>query len=213
MEIEILPYTRDDDLIEDVRRDGRPRVRVYRPDRLMVVLGRGSDPEKELDIEACLRDGVPVFKRRGGGCAVVLDEGNVVVSAVLPVEGYGSNDRHFKRLSRWLTDGLTRAGIRGVDRGGVSDLVAGDRKVGGACIHRSKNILFYSTTLLVHPDRDSMERYLKHPPREPDYRRGRSHGEFVGTLSPGRRPGKVEELVEALKHNLRPGEAFQALST
>ena len=212
MEIEILPYAYDDDLIEGFRRDGRPRVRVYRPDRLMVVLGRGSDPEKELEAEACLLDKVPVLKRRGGGCAVVLDEGNVIVSAVLPVEGYGNNDRHFRRLSIWLLDGLERAGVRGLRRAGTSDLVMGDRKIGGACIYRSKNFLLYTTALLVHPDRDGMARYLRHPPREPDYRRGRSHEEFVGALSPDPWPGRAVDLVEALHRVLRPGEALQALS-
>ena len=28
-----------------------------------------------------------------------------------------------------------------------------------------------------------MERYLQHPPREPDYRRGRSHRDFMGDLA------------------------------
>ena len=35
-------------------------------------------------IEAVLDDGVPVLRRRGGGCAVLLDPGNLVVAAALP---------------------------------------------------------------------------------------------------------------------------------
>lgn len=213
MEIEIGSYNLDDDLLDEVRRDGLPRVRIYRPDRTVVVLGRGSDPEREIEIEACLEDGVPVLKRRGGGCAVVLDPGNVIVTAVLPVKGYGDNDRLFGRLSGWLLDGLRRAGIPDLYRDGISDLVAGGRKVSGACIYRSKNLLFYSSTLLVEPDTEKVERYLKHPPREPDYRRGRRHGEFIGSLYPEKWPGSSEDLVRELKRSLHPGEALCAVRT
>jgi lipoate-protein ligase A len=40
----------------------------------------------------------------------------------------------------------------------------------------------YSATLLVDPDLDLVERYLAHPPREPEYRRGRPHRDFMGRL-------------------------------
>jgi lipoate-protein ligase A len=54
--------------------------------------------------------------------------------------------------------------------------------VGGACIHRTRDLLYYSTTLLCVPAVGLMERYLQHPPREPEYRRGRGHADFVGSL-------------------------------
>jgi lipoate-protein ligase A len=54
--------------------------------------------------------------------------------------------------------------------------------VGGACIHRTRDLLYYSTTLLCAPELALMERYLRHPPREPGYRHGRRHAEFVGSL-------------------------------
>lgn len=213
MELEIGSYNLDDDLLDEVRRDGLPRARIYRPDRTVVVMGRGSDPEREIEIEACLEDGVPVLKRRGGGCAVVLDPGNVIVTAILPVKGYGDNDRHFEGLSEWLLDGLRRAGIPDLDRAGISDLVVEGRKISGACIYRSKNLLFYSATLLVTPDMEKVERYLKHPPREPDYRKGRGHGEFIGALHPEKWPGNSEDLLRELKRFLHPGKALCAVRT
>lgn len=203
-------YDFDDDLLEEVAQDGMPRVRVYRPERLQVVLGRGSKPDMELQLDACLEDGVALLKRRGGGCSVVLDEGNVIVSAVLAMKGLG---RHFDRLSGWLIAGLEEAGIEGVRKKGISDLAVKDRKVGGACIYRSKHVLYYSVTLLVRPDMDRVERYLKHPPREPDYRQGRSHRDFMGALAPDRWPGTPEDLARALRKTLRPGSAQIALTS
>ncbi|MFC1639990.1 hypothetical protein ACFL3B_04415, partial [Gemmatimonadota bacterium] len=79
----------DDDLINATRRDGQARVRVYRPDQVAVVLGRGSRPDQEVNVDTVQGDGVHLLKRRGGGCAVVLDTGNVVVSCALPLAGLG----------------------------------------------------------------------------------------------------------------------------
>jgi len=147
------------------------------------VLGRGSDPARELHIDACLVDSVPIFRRRGGGCAVVLDPGNLVIAAALPLPGLGGIRPAYDRITEWLIAALARSGITGVRREGISDFAREDRKLGGACIYRRRDLLFYSTTLLVEPDVDDIERYLAHPPREPHYRRGRAHREFMGALS------------------------------
>ena len=186
----IAPYELEDDLLAAVRESGPARVRVYAVERPVVVLGRGSRPEVELELESCLADGIPLQRRRGGGCSVVLDPGNVLVAAALPAPGIGDNMRHFDRLCRWLIDGLAEIGVPGVERAGISDLVLGDRKVAGCCIYRRKDLLLYSAALLVEPDVALMERYLSHPPREPDYRRGRRHRDFVTRLGdvPGAPP-------------------------
>ena len=120
-------YTADDDMVEATKQDRQPRLRIYRPDQALVVLGRGSKPGVELDLPACLNDDVPLVRRRGGGCAVVLDPGNVVVSVTLAVEGLGRNKGHFKRISSSLISGLDRAGFAGARQNGISDLEIDDR--------------------------------------------------------------------------------------
>ncbi len=207
-------YDLDDPLIEAVRADRRPRHRLYRPEGIQVVLGRGSRPEIELNTTACRDDRVTVQRRHGGGCAVVLDPGNLIVSAVLPVTGFGGNPGHFARLTHWLTDGLQRAGVSGVRQRGISDLALGEQKVGGACIYRTREVLFYSVTLLVQPEPGLMARYLAHPPREPDYRRGRPHEEFVTSLV-RKFPdiGGTAKLLETLSRELlSPARFYDKLS-
>lgn len=175
-------YTLDDAPIEEATRTGAPVVTVYPPPQAAIVLGRGSRPDRELDLLACRRDRIPVLRRLGGGCAVLLDPGNLIVSAAVPLPGLGMIRRATERLTEWMITGLERAGYPGVTSDGFSDLVLGDRKVGGSCIYRRKGLFFYTTTLLFRPDLDAVERYLKHPPREPEYRRGRGHREFMGSL-------------------------------
>jgi hypothetical protein len=43
-----------------------------------------------------------------------------------------------------------------------------------------------------------MERYLAHPPREPGYRRGRRHRDFVGSIG-----GSTAALARSLEQTLR----------
>ena len=177
------PYDFDDDLMNETRGDGQAHVRVYPWESVAVVIGRGGKQELELDTKAIVADEIPLFKRPGGGCAVVLDPGNVIVSVTLPLPGLAGIKTAFAGISTWLADNLTTLQITGVQQVGVSDLAIGSRKIGGSCVYRTRDLLYYSTTLLVDPDLELVERYLLHPPREPEYRQGRSHREFMGRLS------------------------------
>jgi lipoate-protein ligase A len=179
----IRPWTRDESLIAMTRGDGRPRVAVYSYPGTDLVLGRGSSAERELKLEAVLADEVPVFRRRGGGCSVLLDPGNLIVSVALPLPGIGASRRAFGVLSDWIITALAEQGLGAVEQNGISDLTLGNRKIGGSAIYRAKGLLYYSTTLLVDPDLAGMERWLAHPPREPEYREGRKHTAFLRRLS------------------------------
>lgn len=181
--LETRPYACDDDLIAATLGDGQPRVRAYAWPDVAVVIGRGGKQELELDLAAISADRAPLYRRRGGGCAVVLDPGNAVVALTLPLPGIGGITSAFAAISAWLARGLEKMEVPGVKQLGVSDLVLGDRKIGGSCIYRTRGLLHYSTTLLVDPDLDLVERYLPHPPREPGYRRGRPHRQFMGRLA------------------------------
>jgi len=216
------PYTYDDDLIETTRRDARTRVRVYRLNDIVVVIGSGSQPSLEVDLAACEADGVPVLRRRGGGCSVVLDPGNVIVSVAAAGIPFGHHRRYFNQLTAWLIAGLAGSGVSGVKQAGICDLVIGDKKVAGACLHRSRDLLFYAASLLVDPDLSRVRRYLRHPPREPDYRRRRAHGEFMGSLSALsgldhlRASGTVlvaDRVAAALRQELRPPQLATSFSS
>lgn len=199
----ISEYDLDDIMVEATRADGKPRLRIYPYDRVAVVLGRGSDAEAEVHLDAARAHGVPVLRRSGGGCSVVLDPGNVIVSLALPASGFGRNNAYFDAITQWLIQGLARIGIHGVVRDGVSDLVLGRRKVSGSCIRRFKDCLYFSATLLVRPDIDAVGRYLKHPPREPQHREGRDHSEFMGSLEGFPVSSDIRSFVKSLSEVLR----------
>jgi lipoate-protein ligase A len=217
-ELPTEPYHFDDEMMNATRGDGQPRVRVYPWQGVAVVIGRGGKQHLELDCAAIARDGVTLFRRPGGGCAVVLDPGNVILSLALPLPGVGGITSAFAAISTWLAGNLARVGVPGVRQEGVSDLAiqidSQFRKIGGSCVYRTRGLLYYSTTLLVDPDLDLVERYLPHPPREPDYRAGRKHRDFMGRLGPlmGSRRGHPEAASALLAKHLA-NEASLSLAT
>lgn len=172
----------------------------------MVVLGSSNKAHIEVKESACVADEVPILKRYGGGGTVVLHPGCVVVSLGMWVSQFYGNDRYFRKINEAVIQTLAAKWpvLSGLGQDGLSDLTYGERKVAGTSLFRSRNYLLYQASILVDAKVDLMERYLKHPSREPDYRGGKSHrkfvsglDEFVATLV----PSDIEKLLE---QNLLP---------
>jgi lipoate-protein ligase A len=207
--LEIGKYDFDDDLIESAIRENRPFARAYGVPTTVIALGRSSKPEIELDVEACVADRVPILRRRGGGCAVVLDRGNAIVSAAFPVGGISNVKSRFSALTDWLIEILHYSGLDGISKAGHSDLVIGDRKIAGSCLNLKKGLTYFTASILVTADLSLISKYLKHPPREPEYRRKRSHADFLATLESlagVKDTGEFISRVDAVLRNADLGE-------
>jgi lipoate-protein ligase A len=75
-----------------------------------------------------------------------------------------------------------RASVGAVRRRGVSDLCVGDRKVSGNSLRVKLDHLLYHGTLLFDFPAALLDALLFLPPRQPEYRRGRRHSDFVANL-------------------------------
>ncbi len=192
-----IPYDRDDDMMAATLRDQQTRLRAIRFDEVAVVIGRGGHQDRELHTENIAADNIPLYKRPGGGCSVVLDPRNVIISLTLPLAGVGHIKSTFEAITVWLIASLAAAGIPDVVSRGVSDLVLHNRKVGGSCVYRTRGLLYYSTTLLWDPDLNLVQKYLQHPPREPGYRAGRPHQDFMGRLT-SYSGGTIYDFLDAI---------------
>ena len=213
MKIETISFNFDDEMISRTRCDQVPRVRVYEWSDVSVVIGRGGKQELELEARNIVEDGITLYKRPGGGCSVVLDPGNLIVSVVLPIPGLSGIKSAFASISQWLITALAACAIPDVMQLGVSDLVIGDRKIGGSCVYRTKGLLYYSTTLLVDHDPELVDRYLKHPPREPEYRIQRPHRQFMVSLKDLGLANQPDLLRPLLKEELEKGLITLSLDT
>lgn len=71
-----------------------------------------------------------------------------------------------------------------------------ERKVAGCALYMPRDFVLYLVSILVDPDFTDFEKYLAHPSKEPEYRSGRSHGDFLGSLAAlSGRPVKAAEMV------------------
>lgn len=175
----------DDDIL---RRAAEPMaLHCFVPSRPFVILGSSNVAEVEANVEACTSDGVPILKRYGGGGTVVLYEGSAVVSLGLWVRQHFQNKLYFELLNGAVIDALALRwpNLARLSQNGLSDIVDGDRKVAGTSLFRSRNYLLYQASILVDLDLARIARYLRHPSREPDYRKGRRHADFLKGLGVG----------------------------
>ncbi|MBA4063748.1 MAG: lipoate--protein ligase family protein [Isosphaera sp.] len=170
-----------------------------------VVVGAGGSVAIDVNLAACAADGVPVLRRASGGGTVVLGPGCLCFSLVLAYDrAPGLNEIPASNryvLGRVLTAlrPLAAAGIEG-----TSDLAAGGVKFSGNAQQRKRRHFLHHGTLLCGFDLGLIPRYLNAPERQPDYRRGRPHAEFVANL-----PATVAEAKRLLAEEWRPDGEYE----
>lgn len=159
-------------------------VKIWVPEKPIVVLGRSNDADREVNVEVCRRDAVDVYKRIGGGGTVLLHSGCLVVSVGCWVREFYHNDRYFRLLNQAIISCIeSRETELKLSQKGYSDIVLNDRKIAGTSLFRSRNYLLYQASILIDLKIETIEKYLQHPSLEPEYRQGRSHRDFLMGLN------------------------------
>jgi lipoate---protein ligase len=156
-------------------------VRLWEFSRSTAILGRGSRADGELDLEFCRRRGVEVLRRCSGGAAVVGGPGCLMYSLVLSMRAQPSL-RQLDTTHRWVMSRLAESigrRLPGVAMQGTCDLTWRGRKFSGNSLRLARDHLLYHGTLLYAASLDLLAGCLKTPPRQPDYRGGRGHRQFV----------------------------------
>jgi lipoate-protein ligase A len=176
-----------DEALLDVAELGRLNddvLRLWESPAPLVVVGRSSKIAEEVDVPACQRLGIPVLRRTSGGAAIVAGPGCLMYALVL------SHLRHpqlrmIDAAHRFVLGKVAAALgplVPGISCGGTSDLVWRDRKVSGNSMRVKRDHLLYHGTLLYDFPLELIASCLRPPPRQPDYRAGRAHGDFVANL-------------------------------
>ena len=136
--------------------------------------------------------------------------GCVVVSAGIWVSQHFQNGHYFKLCNQSVIDALA-VGCKEFEKlgqSGISDIVwtesqGSKLKVAGTSLFRSRNYLLYQASIIVALDVDAINRYLKHPTKEPEYRGGRSHADFLKGLANIHPSTNVGGVVRGLEENLK----------
>ncbi len=159
-------------------------LRVWRTERTCVVLGRGSRAGDEVHVDYAKQHDVPILRRFSGGASVVIGPGCLMYSLLIRLNTAPRlrmlDVAHGFVMQRML--GAIRELVPTAQFDGTCDLVIRGRKFSGNSLRVGRNWMLYHGTLLLNMQLSLIDQLLKHPPREPDYRRGRPHSEFVTNL-------------------------------
>lgn len=160
-------------------------LRFWEPKEPFVVVGYANQVVREVDLEACRKANIPVFRRCSGGGTVLQGAGCLNYTLVMKIGGSdalggitGTNrlvmETHQRALQS-LVDGRVRVQ-------GHTDLTLDNRKFSGNAQRRLKHSLLFHGTFLLHFDIPQVGRFLQMPSKQPDYRKERAHGKFLTNL-------------------------------
>jgi lipoate-protein ligase A len=162
----------------------RECLRIWEPASPLVVVGRASRIHQEVQRDACESRQIPIIRRCSGGTAIVGAPGCLMYALILSYqlrpELRDVGQAHCVIL-RNLVRSLRRL-LPHVTVAGTSDLALESdetRKFSGNSLRCRRNHLLYHGTLLHGMPLGLMDTLLRHPPRQPDYRAGRPHSQFV----------------------------------
>jgi lipoate-protein ligase A len=186
----------DEALLVEAERSGGEWLRLWEWPRTAVVLGAGGRRAEEVHETACAEDGVPILRRSSGGGAVVLGPGCLLFALVV---AYERDPRltHVNSSYAYIMERIAHALAPlapGIGLAGTSDLAWDGRKVSGNSQQRKRHFLLHHGTLLYAFDLPLIARYLKTPPRQPEYREKREHLDFVTNL-----PATREQMMQAIR--------------
>jgi len=159
-------------------------LRIWHWPTYAVVLGAGGRLADDVHEDACQTDRVPIARRSSGGGTVLLGPGCFLYSVIVcfdrdPVlrDLHGSYRNVLGRIQRGLEPFVGPLVLNG-----SSDLTWHNKKLSGNAQQRKRTHLLHHGSLLHAMDLSAVQRFLKKPPRQPEYRQQREHGDFLVNL-------------------------------
>lgn len=161
-------------------------LRIWEPESPIAVLGRSSPFSKEVNHDYCNANSIPVIRRSSGGQTIVTGPGCLMYCLLLDYrirpELRMLSQAHSFVMTR-MQSALRSAGIE-TEMNGTSDLTFGPaaKKFSGNAMRAKRNWMIYHGTLLCKMDLELIFDCSGTPIRQPDYRRGRTHRDFLTSL-------------------------------
>ena len=162
----------------------RPAARVWTPNGRAVVIGIASKAGDEVELERARQEGIPVRRRFSGGAAVLLSPEVVCFGVVFPYAEYedaGTIGGAYRLATSLVANALAELGVEPAFEP-PGDLAVRGRKIVGFAQARRRRAALVHGVAPVSLDGAELDRLLSSPAKEPAYRRGRPHSEFVTDL-------------------------------
>jgi lipoate-protein ligase A len=160
-------------------------LRFWESAEHFVVVGYANCAATEVNLEACRTENIPVLRRLSGGGTVLQGPGCLNYSVILNIAESGplatitgTNQFVLTKQKAAMESLLGRE----VKIEGQTDLALGDLKFSGNAQRRKRRFLIFHGTILLNFEIPLIEKYLRMPSKEPDYRANRRHREFLINL-------------------------------
>ena len=164
---------------------GEEVLRFWEPSQYFVVVGYANQAATEANLGFCREQSIPVLRRCTGGGTVLQGPGCLNYSLILrldgahPVLSISKANDYIMGRHRDLLASLLGAPV---EQQGHTDLAIGGLKCSGNSQRRSKKSLLFHGCFLLNLDVEVVEKALRRPTRQPDYRLNRSHTDFLMNL-------------------------------
>ena len=184
------------DFFEEHGGDGL--LRFWEPQDYFVVVGYGNHTDTEVNVAACGSAGIPILRRCSGGGTVLQGPGCLNYSVILKIQEDGplasitSANRFIMERNRHAIEQeiKTQKPEAKIEVCGHTDLalithhslLVTSLKFSGNAQRRKKHFLLFHGTFLLNFDIALIDKFLRMPSKEPDYRKGRSHKNFLTNL-------------------------------
>ncbi|MGB7344900.1 MAG: lipoate--protein ligase family protein [Pirellulaceae bacterium] len=159
-------------------------IRIWEFANDVVVVGRSTKVNDEIQIDFCRDRKIPIMRRCSGGASIVAGPGCLMYSVVVNLNRHGDlrkiDAAHTFVMSRVLN--AVKPQIPEVALQGTCDLTYQDRKFSGNSLRISRTHLLYHGTILYASDLGLLANCLATAPRQPEYRGGRKHDDFVSNV-------------------------------
>jgi len=176
---------------------------LWTPDADYIVLGRSNKAEIAVNTDVANAHNIKIIQRPSGGETVFLSPNTLVISVKLKNEKALKTHDYFKIINAKIIAGLSACGVKDLSERGISDIAVGNFKILGSAMHRKPKSIFYHGVLNLAESPETFDRLLKHPTREPDYRKGRSHKAFVTSLRGEGYELNARTVKQALEQELK----------
>lgn len=160
-------------------------LRLWESPEYAVIVGRSSSVEREVRVDRCKSESIPILRRCSGGASVVIGPGCLMYAVMLDLRKRPML-RALDRVHRFVMERIRQAcltlGVPAVFQG-TCDLTIDNRKFSGNSLRCKRHHTLYHGTLLYDFDLARIPQLLKEPARQPDYREKRLHDLFVINLA------------------------------
>ena len=176
-------------------------LRFWESQEVFVVLGRIGKPDEDVKIDPVLTDNIKMLRRSSGGGTVLQGRGCLNYTLVLSKERREIADlkRSYQYILGKIIHALASLNVQ-CNYFPISDiaLTENKKKISGNAQKRGRRFIMHHGTLLIDFNLMLMEKYLTLPRDIPEYRKCRSHTDFIANLNVLR--DDLKESIQGVFH-------------